>query len=219
MWLPYCAAFLGPLARSASVPRRAVVAMASSPPLPPPRVVFTDCDGTLLDPAHALTPRARATLAALDRLGVRVVPATGRANAGAWTAEVRIRACPPMRRLLRRANPDATFPSNDCCAQVLSDPRLRGGRPGIYLNGCAVYDADGPLATTTLDARVVGPVLEFCRKRSHEGLTAVVYTARDEVRGRRDPPFSLAVALFSPSLSLALARSLLSLPRARSRHS
>jgi hydroxymethylpyrimidine pyrophosphatase-like HAD family hydrolase len=53
-----------------------------------PRVVFTDCDGTLLRPDHSLSDRSRQTLRALDRAGVLVVPATGRGRAGAWTETV-----------------------------------------------------------------------------------------------------------------------------------
>eukprot|EP00962_Isochrysis_galbana_P009055 scaffold2516_cov108-Isochrysis_galbana.AAC.15 len=53
-----------------------------------PRVVFTDCDGTLLRPDHTLSDRARQTLRALDRAGVIVVPATGRGRAGTWTSSV-----------------------------------------------------------------------------------------------------------------------------------
>ena len=55
---------------------------------PAPRVVFTDCDGTMLNPDHRLTPRAEATLDSLAEAGVLVVPATGRARAGSWTASV-----------------------------------------------------------------------------------------------------------------------------------
>lgn len=53
-----------------------------------PRVVFTDCDGTLLRPDHTLSDRARQTLRELDRAGVIVVPATGRGRAGTWTSSV-----------------------------------------------------------------------------------------------------------------------------------
>ena len=51
-------------------------------------VVFTDCDGTMLNPDHRLSARTESTLAALAEAGVLVVPATGRARAGSWTASV-----------------------------------------------------------------------------------------------------------------------------------
>lgn len=51
-------------------------------------VVFTDCDGTMLNPDHRLTRRTESMLAALADAGVLVVPATGRARAGSWTTSV-----------------------------------------------------------------------------------------------------------------------------------
>eukprot|EP00967_Tisochrysis_lutea_P103903 scaffold157229_cov31-Tisochrysis_lutea.AAC.1 len=78
-----------------------------------PRVVFTDCDGTMLRSDHSLSERARRTLRRLDEAGVIVVPATGRARAGTWTES------------------------------VLTEPALRGGLPGIYCNGCTSFDRDG----------------------------------------------------------------------------
>jgi len=110
---------------------------------PPPRIVFTDCDGTLLTSSHELTPRARSTLARMKKLGVRVVPATGRARAGPWTQS------------------------------VLTDPSLESGQPGIYLNGCSVFNANGLLQRTVLDATVVGPVLSFAA--TTDGVTAAAY--------------------------------------------
>merc|ERR1740124_981393 len=65
---------------------------------PAPRVVFTDCDGTMLRPDHTLHSR-----------GVRVVPATGRARAGPWTETV-LAAHP----VLRRGNPGVYI--NGCSA-------------------------------------------------------------------------------------------------------
>ncbi|EOD09283.1 hypothetical protein EMIHUDRAFT_438121 [Emiliania huxleyi CCMP1516] len=67
----------------------------------------------MLSPAHSLSPRSRSVLRELDRLGVRVVPATGRARAGSWTED------------------------------VLTEPALRGGSPGVFCNGCIAYDTDG----------------------------------------------------------------------------
>ena len=86
---------------------------AATSALARPSVVFTDCDGTMLSPAHSLSARSRSVLRELDRLGVRVVPATGRARAGSWTED------------------------------VLTEPALRGGSPGVFCNGCIAYDTDG----------------------------------------------------------------------------
>ena len=71
-----------------------------------------------------------------------MVPATGRARAGAWTEA------------------------------VLTDPSLSNGVPGIFLNGCSVYDDDGLVQTTTLDASVITPLLDFVMTRA---MTPVVY--------------------------------------------
>lgn len=113
-----------------------------------PRVVFTDCDGTMLTPMHTLSERTRRTLDALDTLGVRVVPATGRARCGAWTAD------------------------------VLSHPALRGGVPGIYLNGCSVYADAEPLPTPTLSAAAVESALSFAETH---GLCVVAYATGAEL--------------------------------------
>ena len=68
--------------------------------------------------------------------GVRVVPAAGRARAGAWT--------------------DA----------VLTHPVLRGGEPGVYINGCSGFtEAGDELAATHLPPAVVTRVLDGRRAR------------------------------------------------------
>ena len=61
---------------------------AATSALARPSVVFTDCDGTMLNPAHSLSARSRSVLRELDHIGVWVVPATGRARAGSWTEDV-----------------------------------------------------------------------------------------------------------------------------------
>ena len=80
---------------------------------PKVKVVFTDCDGTMLTPDHVLSPAASKMLHTLADAGVRVVPATGRARAGAWT--------------------DA----------VLTHPILNNGVPGVYINGCSGFTEAG----------------------------------------------------------------------------
>ena len=100
--------------------------------LAPPRIVFSDCDGTMLAPDHRLTERTRQTLRHLVAAGIPVVPATGRARAGAWTEH------------------------------VLSEPALNDGRPGIYMNGCSVVDDSGSVEGKTLPASVVEATLAFC---------------------------------------------------------
>ena len=99
-----------------------------------PRVVFTDCDGTMLTPGHALSERTRRTLDALHSHGVRIVPATGRARSGTWTAN------------------------------VLSHPALGGGVPGIYLNGCSVYADAHPLPPPTLAFSALESAISFGEK-------------------------------------------------------
>lgn len=119
-----------------------------------PRVVFTDCDGTLLNTNHALSPASKQTLARLLDAGVRVVPATGRARAGHWTSH------------------------------VLTEPALRNGLPGIFLNGCTVYDDHGPLAPATLDADISASVLELAEAQRS---CAVAYY-KDEALHDSDSP-------------------------------
>ena len=75
--------------------------------------MFTDCDGTLLQPDHTISPAAERMLERLDEAGVRVVPATGRARAGAWTEAV-------LNRL----------------------PALHRGAPGVFLNGRAAFSEE-----------------------------------------------------------------------------
>ena len=109
-----------------------------------PRVVFSDCDGTMLAPDHRLTERTRATLRRLVAAGIPVVPATGRARAGPWTEH------------------------------VLTEPALKDGKPGIYMNGCSVFvDESDSVDSSTLPASVVEATLAFC---ASEGVTAVVYS-------------------------------------------
>ncbi len=78
------------------------------------RVVFTDCDGTMLQPDHTLGPSASAMLHTLADAGVAVVPSTGRARAGPWVSAV-----------------------------LDAHPVLRGGSPGVYINGASVYTEAG----------------------------------------------------------------------------
>jgi Cof subfamily protein (haloacid dehalogenase superfamily) len=110
-----------------------------------PRVVFTDCDGTLLGPDHRLSPRVRDSLRALTDAGVRVVPATGRARSGPWIEH------------------------------VLTEPALRFGSPGIFLNGCSNFDELGIEHVVTLPPAAAHAAVEFGQaRRAHA--TTVVYT-------------------------------------------
>lgn len=143
-----------PRVASRAAPRHACISASASPPsaaqlaLPdpaawaralrevgPPRVIFTDCDGTLLGPDHRLSARSTEALRRLSELGVRVVPATGRARAGAWTQH------------------------------VLTERALNGGVPGIYLNGGAVFDEGAAPQSSTVPADVVADVLDFAEAR------------------------------------------------------
>lgn len=87
---------------------------------PAPRLVFTDCDGTMLNPDHQLSPASSAMLHTLADRGVRVVPATGRARAGSWTTTV-----------------------------LDAHPVLKNGNPGVYVNGCCAFDEDGTQLAST----------------------------------------------------------------------
>ena len=100
---------------------------------PTPRIVFTDCDGTMLRPDHTLSPAATAMLHTLHDRGIRVVPATGRARAGPWTESV-----------------------------LNTHPVLQRGNPGVYINGCCAFTEDGEaLASTYLPPAVVERVLHW----------------------------------------------------------
>ena len=110
----------------------AVVVLALTRPV---RVVFTDCDGTMLNPDHTLSHTTQATLLELKRRNVRVVPATGRAYAGAWVRD------------------------------VLTHPALSHGQPGIFQNGCVAYDTDGPLPPSALHNTVAQMVLSLARQQ------------------------------------------------------
>ena len=100
---------------------------------PAPRVVFTDCDGTMLRPDHTLSPATTAMLHTLHNSGVRVVPSTGRARAGPWTEAV-----------------------------LAAHPVLRRGSPGVYINGCSAFTEDGEaLASTYLPEAVALDVLRW----------------------------------------------------------
>ena len=105
----------------------------STPSPSRPRVVFTDCDGTMLQPDHTLSPKAAKMLNTLVEKGVRVVPATGRARAGAWT--------------------DAVLNAHAV---------LHRGNPGVYINGCSAFDEHGTaLAPTYLPTDVVERVSKW----------------------------------------------------------
>lgn len=120
-----------------------------------PKVVFTDCDGTLLGPDHRLSDRARSALRALAASGVRVVPATGRARAGAWTEH------------------------------VLSEPALRNGQPGIFLNGCSRYGEDGREHTHALTPAAARAAVAFGASR-RDLATTVVYVGGEALVDAED---------------------------------
>ncbi|KAG8465714.1 hypothetical protein KFE25_005284 [Diacronema lutheri] len=158
-----------------------------------PRVIFTDCDGTLLGPDHRLSRRSRAALRALADAGVRVVPATGRARSGAWTEH------------------------------VLTEPALRNGCPGIYLNGCSAFDESGGEATVALEPAAARAAVAFGAAR-RELATTVVYVGGealvdvdDELTAKLaavgDSPLrrvpSLAAALEADAVASAAAKVLL----------
>ena len=104
-----------------------------------PRVVFTDCDGTMLRPDHTLSPAATAMLHTLHSRGVRVVPSTGRARAGPWTETV-----------------------------LAAHPVLQRGSPGVYINGCSAFTEDGEaLASTYLPDAVRCAMHTPCTRRAH----------------------------------------------------
>ncbi|KAL1526705.1 hypothetical protein AB1Y20_015405 [Prymnesium parvum] len=111
-----------------------------------PRVLFADCDGTMLGPDHRLSDRTRNTLQRLARAGVAVVPATGRAAAGPWTAH------------------------------VLTEPSLKGGVPGIFMNGGMIVDSAGGVSSTLLPAEVAAATLAFARG---EGVTTAFYCGKE----------------------------------------
>ena len=133
-----------------------------------PRIVFADCDGTMLNPDHRLTARTRETLQRLQCANVLLVPATGRGRAGAWTEH------------------------------VLSEPALRNGVPGIYINGAFAVDSDGVVASSTLSSEVVEEVIMF--SAASPGTTTVVYTA-DEALVSVDNSLTAMVSAAVPSHS------------------
>ena len=113
---------------------------------PKVKVVFTDCDGTMLTPDHTLSPAASQMLHTLADAGVRVVPATGRARAGAWTEA------------------------------VLTHPILNNGVPGVYINGCSGFtEAGDELAATHLPPAVVTRVLDWAAGAEAAGTGLVAY--------------------------------------------
>jgi Cof subfamily protein (haloacid dehalogenase superfamily) len=132
------------------MPVASLVALAATALLAPtPRlIVFTDCDGTLLLPDHSLSPATSDMLYTLHDNGVLVVPATGRARAGPWTEEV-----------------------------LYAHPMLKGGNPGIFINGCSAFDEDGqPLASSFLPSAVVQRVLDWSESsREATGCSVVAY--------------------------------------------
>lgn len=125
-----------------------------------PRVVFTDCDGTMLQPDHTLSPAATAMLHTLHSRGVRVVPSTGRARAGPWTETV-----------------------------LAAHPVLQCGSPGVYINGCSAFTEEGEaLASTYLPDAVAERVLRWWRttpEAAGSGLVAYVSGEAMHVPGQR----------------------------------
>ena len=125
----------------------------------PPRVVFTDCDGTMLQPDHTLSDAASEMLHKLDAAGVRVVPATGRARAGIWTKNV-----------------------------LDAHPVLKNGNPGVYINGCSAFDEDGkPLSSTLLPETVVRSVLDWYSSTLASDTMALVAYVGGEALYERGP--------------------------------
>ncbi|KAJ1619972.1 HAD-like domain-containing protein, partial [Pavlovales sp. CCMP2436] len=129
--------------------RMSVLVSADGSPAAPlariPRVVFTDCDGTMLGPDHRLSDRTRAALRALTHAGVRVVPATGRGRSGSWIEH------------------------------VLSEPALMNGFPGIFLNGCQNYDELEVEHTVCLTPLAARAAVAFGDSRRDLEVTTVVY--------------------------------------------
>ena len=127
---------------------------------PAPRVVFTDCDGTMLQPDHTLSPAASAMLHTLHSRGVRVVPSTGRARAGPWTESV-----------------------------LAAHPVLQRGSPGVYINGCSAFTEEGQaLVSTYLPEAVAERVLRWWRTSAEaagSGLVAYVGDEALHVPGQR----------------------------------
>ena len=112
-----------------------------------PRVVFTDCDGTMLRPDHTLSPGTSQMLHRLREKDVLVVPATGRARAGPWTDAV-----------------------------LNAHPALAGGSPGVFINGCSAFDENGrALVSTFLPERCVRRVLGWHESPEAEGHGLVAY--------------------------------------------
>lgn len=111
-----------------------------------PKIVFADCDGTMLSPDHRLSEQTRSVLRELSDAGILVVPATGRAWAGPWVD------------------------------QVLSEPALRNGVPGIYLNGGLAVDETGSMTSSFLSDDVVARTLSFANTHA---LNSVVYTEKE----------------------------------------
>lgn len=186
-----------PQARTAHGVRMSILVSAdgtlASPLVRRPRVIFTDCDGTLLAPDHRLSARARDALRALTSAGVRVVPATGRARSGTWTDH------------------------------VLTEPALRNGFPGIYLNGCSQFDEDGREETIVLEPAAARAAVAFGASR-RDLTTTVVYVAGEalveaddaltaKLAAVGDSPMrrvpSLTAALSSDSVASAVAKVLL----------
>jgi len=124
-----------------------LLASTSGAALVRPRVIFTDCDGTLLRPDHTLSARVRRTLHQVHEAGVLVVPATGRGRAGAWTDT------------------------------VLTHAAFGGGSPGVFCNGCVSYDTDGSaLPPALLPAALPAAVLRaLAAEAAGAGCVAVAY--------------------------------------------
>lgn len=113
------------------------------PSIATPSVIFADCDGTMLGPDHRLSKKTRQSLQALSEAGIAVVPATGRAKAGPWTSH------------------------------VLSEPALKGGAPGIYMNGGMTVDEEGLVSCSLLSASAAATTLDFA---ADAPVTAMVYS-------------------------------------------
>lgn len=87
---------------------------------------------------------------------MRVVPATGRARAGAWTEH------------------------------VLNEPALFDGLPGIYVNGCKIFHDHGLLETAALPQDVARDVLSLADDELRGRARLVVYTGTEALVSRKD---------------------------------
>ena len=133
-----------------------------------PRVVFTDCDGTMLQPDHTLSPAATAMLHTLHRDTVKVAWLTAfthhfrrpaawvpkRACAGALVSAQRhrfhrLRPCRHSRgvRVVPSTGRARAGPWTETV--LAAHPVLQCGSPGVYINGCSAFTEDGEALAST----------------------------------------------------------------------